>query len=88
MAADPDSEAAAPGTRDVLLGCLRRLAEGQSPLLLVNLEDLWEATDPQNVPGTWRERPNWRRKAKLSLEQVQELRSMLARLNRDYGDVL
>lgn len=24
----------------------------------------------------------------LSLEQVQELRSMLARLNRDYGDVL
>ena len=77
--------AAAPGTRDVLLGCLRRLADGQSPLLLVNLEDLWEATDPQNVPGTWRERPNWRRKAKLSLEQVQqnaEFAAILAELDR------
>ena len=33
--------------------------------LLINLEDLWLEPAPQNVPGTWQERPNWQRKARL-----------------------
>jgi len=40
---------------------------------LVNLEDLWLEASPQNVPGTWEERPNWKRKARYSLEQIREL---------------
>lgn len=40
--------------------------------LLVNMEDLWGAVDPQNVPGTWKERPNWRRKARISLDQLED----------------
>jgi 4-alpha-glucanotransferase len=38
--------------------------------VLVNLEDLWGATEPQNVPGTSTERPNWRRKLRYSLEEL------------------
>jgi 4-alpha-glucanotransferase len=62
-----------PGSRDlmaILRAWLFRLAGTNASLLLVNLEDLWLETEPQNVPGTWEERPNWRRKARLALEQI------------------
>ncbi len=52
------------GDDDLVLACLEQLGRGPSPLLLVNLEDLWHETRPHNVPGTWRERPNWRRRAR------------------------
>lgn len=58
------------GEAAVLEAVLRCLAAGPAEVLLVNLEDLWRETRPQNVPGTWRERPNWRRKAVLSLEEM------------------
>ncbi len=32
------------------------------------LEDLWQEKQPQNVPGTDKERPNWQRKARFGLE--------------------
>jgi len=54
----------------VLRGWLACLAEHEEQLLLVNLEDLWLEAAPQNVPGTWQERPNWQRKARLSLEEI------------------
>lgn len=53
----------------VLRGLLEHLAASPARLLLVNLEDLWLETRPQNVPGTSSERPNWRRKARLTFEQ-------------------
>ena len=46
------------------------LKAGESEIVLVNLEDLWLEKRPQNVPGTSSERPNWRRKAKFTLEQI------------------
>ena len=54
----------------VLAGLLRRLAESPAALVLLSLEDLWLEPEPQNRPGTWRERPNWRRKATLALERM------------------
>jgi 4-alpha-glucanotransferase len=48
---------------------LEWLAASDAKLLLVNLEDLWLETEPQNVPGTRFERPNWQRKARLSFEE-------------------
>jgi 4-alpha-glucanotransferase len=54
----------------VLRAWLFHLAGKNASLLLVNLEDLWLETAPQNVPGTWEERPNWRRKARLAVEQI------------------
>ena len=41
--------------------------------VLVNLEDLWGEPHPQNTPGTGPDqRPNWRRRAKLGLEEMQQ----------------
>jgi 4-alpha-glucanotransferase len=56
--------------RAVLWACLAHLCDGKAQLVLVNLEDLWLESQPQNVPGTWRERPNWRRRARYSLEAM------------------
>ncbi|GBD11906.1 4-alpha-glucanotransferase [bacterium HR23] len=55
--------------RAVLEACLAFLAHSPAHFLLVNLEDLWLETTPQNVPGTSTERPNWRRKARYTLEE-------------------
>jgi 4-alpha-glucanotransferase len=62
--------AGAPGLLEILRAWLCHLAGTSGALLLVNLEDLWLETGPQNVPGTWEERPNWQRKARLALEQL------------------
>ena len=54
----------------VLRAWLCQLAAGPTPLILMNLEDLWLERRPQNVPGSGPERPNWRRRAALSLEEM------------------
>ncbi|OAT80787.1 4-alpha-glucanotransferase [Desulfotomaculum copahuensis] len=60
--------AAGRNVRAVLQGCLKYLAASRARILLVNLEDLWLETAPQNVPGTGVEKPNWRRKAHRNFE--------------------
>jgi len=65
--------------------CLRFLSRSQAELVLVNLEDLWQEVRPQNTPGTCRERPNWRCKTRLSIEQVlasEQCRAALAEVKR------
>jgi len=54
--------------RDILKAVLRFLAASPARLALINLEDLWLETRPQNIPGTGKERPNWKRKARYNLE--------------------
>jgi 4-alpha-glucanotransferase len=63
----------APGEAAVLRAWLSYLAGGNADFLLVNLEDLWLESSPQNVPGTWEERPNWKRKTRHAFEQIREL---------------
>ena len=46
---------------------------------MVTLEDLWSETEPQNTPGTGQERPNWRRKAAKSLEEITRLQAPISR---------
>lgn len=62
-----------PEIIDVLEACQAYLAKSSARIVLVNLEDLWGETEPQNVPGTYRERPNWRRKTKYPLEVFTEM---------------
>lgn len=62
-----------PDTEAVLRAWLCHLSKGPAKLLLINLEDLWLETRPQNTPGTWRERPNWRRKASYTFEQISQM---------------
>ena len=62
-----------PLIADVLKASLKYLGQGRNRIVIVNLEDLWFEKQPQNVPGTCEERPNWRRKAKYTLQQIMEL---------------
>ena len=59
-----------PDTIDVIRACLAYLSASSARAVLVNIEDLWMETEPQNVPGTHTERPNWRKKLPFSLEQI------------------
>lgn len=59
-------------TEEVLRALLGWLGGGSAEVVLVNAEDLWLEPLPQNVPGTSSERPNWRRKAALSLEEIRQ----------------
>jgi 4-alpha-glucanotransferase len=73
----PDATADAQA---VLSACLAFLSTSPGRVVLVNLEDLWLETRPQNVPGTSSERPNWQRKAGYSLEKFRHLPQVLATL--------
>ena len=67
---------------------LDELAGSQAECVIVSLEDLWGETLPQNTPGTDRERPNWTRRSKLSLEELRadpRVRAALARVARRRG---
>lgn len=69
----------------VLRACLQQLATTRVQVVLANLEDLWGATEPQNRPGTWKEQPNWQRKADHPLEAFDALprfRTTLQALDR------
>jgi 4-alpha-glucanotransferase len=68
--------------RAVLRKRLEHLAESPARMVLVNLEDLWGEMEPQNVPGTSTERPNWRRKARLSFEEFSERPEVVDTLRR------
>jgi len=60
-------------TDAVLAACLSYLAASKTGVVLANIEDLYLETEPQNVPGTCMERPNWRRKARHGFEEIREM---------------
>jgi 4-alpha-glucanotransferase len=62
----------------VLNACLAFLSGSPAQVVLVNLEDLWLETQPQNFPGTREERPNWQRKTRYSLDAVYHMPQVLA----------
>jgi len=71
--------------RDILKACLLFLSNSRARTVLVNLEDLWLETQPQNVPGTDDEHPNWCRKARYALEKfcrMPEIRDTLMEVDR------
>ena len=83
----------------MLQAWLAQLAASPARIVLINVEDLWLETAPQNVPGTWRERPNWRRKVRhpldtwderpglrATLESVDHLRRVEPLRPREQGD--
>jgi 4-alpha-glucanotransferase len=59
-----------PDEARAMIGSMVDLARGPSEVMLVTLEDLWLEQAPQNVPGTYRERPNWLRPLALDAEQL------------------
>jgi 4-alpha-glucanotransferase len=57
----------------LLRACLEHLARSDARLVLVNLEDLWLERQSQNIPSSSDRHPNWRNKAKVSLERLDAL---------------
>lgn len=49
---------------------LRFLGDSDASVLLVALEDLWGETEPQNVPGTPVDRPNWVQMFPMDLDRL------------------
>ncbi len=72
----------------VLRATLAFLSASPSRVVLVNLEDLWLETQPQNVPGTGEDFANWRHKARYAFEvfstlpEVQDLLEEIQRIRR------
>jgi 4-alpha-glucanotransferase len=66
----------------VLQAALAYLGGSRGRVVMINLEDLWGEKQPQNVPGTWREDPNWRRKARYALEEFRRHPHVLETLQR------
>jgi 4-alpha-glucanotransferase len=56
--------------REAALSLMRLQARGRAQISLVNLEDLWGEREPQNVPGTSFEYPNWRRRVARPLRVI------------------
>ncbi len=75
----------AQNSHDLMRRVLGYLAASPARAMLINLEDLWLEPAPQNVPGTNKERPNWRRRSRFTLDQItgsQDIRDILASIDR------
>jgi 4-alpha-glucanotransferase len=67
----PAAEEHASGAPSPLLAAvLRWLGGSDAPALLVALDDLVGALEPQNIPGTGRERANWTRRLDRSVDEL------------------
>ena len=71
-----------PATETILEGALEFLARSRSRIVLVNLEDLWQETLPQNIPATSHERPNWRRRLRYGVQRIENDRKIFRVLQR------
>jgi 4-alpha-glucanotransferase len=66
--------------RAVLEGLLRFLGDSDSPAVLVSIDDLLGERNPQNVPGTTVDRPNWVQRVRTSAAELvtdPDVRSLL-----------
>jgi 4-alpha-glucanotransferase len=81
-----DQPQTAAATSTALEGCLAHVARSEAPLVLVDLEELWDERRPQNYPGTGPENGNWTGRAACTLDELMaDLRSseMLTRVDRE-----
>jgi 4-alpha-glucanotransferase len=64
----------------VLRACWAYLAGSAAHVVLLNVEDFWLETEPQNTPNTFLERPNWRRKLRHGLEAFDQFAEVIEAL--------
>jgi 4-alpha-glucanotransferase len=73
-------------TTTALEGCLAHMARSEAPLVLVDLEELWDERRSQNHPGTGPEGGNWTARAARTLDELMaDLRpsEVLTRVDRE-----
>lgn len=78
-------EGSARSERAILAALLGALASSRAEMLAVTLEDLWLEERPQNTPGTWEERINWRRKMSVEVDTMMSRPDVLDTLARVAG---
>jgi len=64
--------AAKPSASQLAAAFNRYIAESDAELALVNIEDFWAETRPQNIPGTSNEYPNWRCKLAMTMRDIKK----------------
>jgi len=62
---------AAPDTANVTQALHTVVAESRAMLAVVQFDDVVGEMEPVNIPGTYREYPNWRRKVSLPIEDLE-----------------
>lgn len=67
-----DAAMSAELTGDLHNAVIGFLASASSRVFVINQEDLTKETEQQNLPGSTWEYPNWKRKMKYSLEELDE----------------
>ena len=70
-------------TKALNFGMQVHMAGGSSALLSLQLEDWLEMDKPVNIPGTFNEYPNWRRKLTRNIEDIfdnHDITALAARL--------
>ena len=65
----------------ILLPWLAMAASGNACLFSVQLSDLLEEVHSVNIPGTWREYPNWQRRLPLNLSEIAASKAIAERLH-------
>jgi 4-alpha-glucanotransferase len=68
-----------------LQAALKGLAASPARRVIINIEDLWRETLPQNIPGTCSEYANWRRRLPFAANEWRRqkgMREALRTLNR------
>ncbi len=68
--------------KSLLSACLNLLASSRSRFLLINLEDLWLETEPQNVPVSGEGYPNWQKKMGKTLKEIRQDKHICAILKK------
>ena len=68
-------------TGDLLADAHAFVAKTPCAVMLVQADDLSEETEPLNVPGTDMERPNWRRRLSVAVEQIPDLATSKAAMS-------
>ncbi len=64
-------------TRDAIMDWMARSAAG---IVIINVDDLWSEMRRQNVPGTDTERPNWRARHAITMEELGTSSEILGRI--------
>lgn len=59
-----------PNTGDIALAAYRYLARSPARIVMLQIEDALGETTPVNIPGTYLQYPNWRRRLRDDLETI------------------
>ncbi|MGX9460050.1 4-alpha-glucanotransferase [Shewanella sp. A14] len=78
---DPTASVDQLDFEQVLLAWISVAAKGNAQLFSVQLSDLVADKHGVNIPGTWKEFPNWQRRLPMSIKQMSQSPKVQQRLN-------